>query len=196
MSRKRDKPYLSRHVPYSLSKRRRPLPSPQSDDAVSDDRKDFSSAKSPATVVVTGLPPDYSLLDMKSRFQIYGCISRTIMPQGGVAYVTFRSKDSADSAIAASLDPSFGITIDSKRVQVMLATDPVPLWREGVFRRDGSNLSSSSSKLVRAEIPLSKRGRGNNKLGSTIVNPRNNSRESGLDASFKGRKLIVYDDIL
>ena len=38
------------------------------------------------------------------------------MRHGGVAYVTFRSKESAEAAIAASLDPSFGISIDSKRV--------------------------------------------------------------------------------
>ena len=115
MSRKRDKTYHSRHHgPYRLSKRRRSPP--LSDDAVEYALADYSSSKSPATVVVIGLPQDCALLDIKSRFQIYGWISRTTMRHGGVAYVTFRSKESAEAAIAASVDPSFGIAIDSKRV--------------------------------------------------------------------------------
>ncbi|PSS13545.1 RNA recognition motif domain protein [Actinidia chinensis var. chinensis] len=194
MSRKRDKPYLSRHhAPYPLSKRRRPPP--LSDDAVAYDRTDDSSSKSPATVVVMGLPQDCALLDIKSRFQIYGWISRTTMRHGGVAYVTFRSKESAEAAIAASVDPSFGIAIDSKRVQVMWANDPAPQWREAVSSKDSPN--SSSSKLVRAEVPLSRRGRGN-KLGSAIVKPNNSNSnsDSGLDVPFKGREIVAYDDIL
>ncbi|XP_059643487.1 uncharacterized protein At1g27050-like [Cornus florida] len=118
MSRKRDKPYVSRHAPYSFPKRRRPLPTPQPDSAAADgDRPGNSSAKSLMTVIVIGISPDCSVLDLKSRFEIYGGISRTRMDPGGVAYITFRSKDAADSAIAASLDPSFGITLNSHRVK-------------------------------------------------------------------------------
>ncbi|XAR53241.1 hypothetical protein NMG60_11021709 [Bertholletia excelsa] len=189
MSRKREKPYFSRHVPYSLPKRRRPLPTP-----AFDQRLENSSAKSPATVVVTGLPHDCSLLDIKSRFQIYGSVSRTTMNSNGVAYVTYRSKDDAESAIAASVDPSFGITLDSKRVEVMWATDPIPQWREGVSRGDSQN-SSSLSKLVRAEVPLSRHGRGN-KLGSAIVNPRKDNGDSRPNLPFKGREIVAYDDII
>ncbi|XP_059648897.1 uncharacterized protein At1g27050 [Cornus florida] len=199
MSRKRDKPYLSRHSPYSFPKRRRPLPTPQPDSAAADDdRPGNSSAKSLTTVIVIGISPDCSVLDLKSRFEIYGGISRTRMDPGGVAYITFRSKDAADSAIAASLDPSFGITLNSHRVQVMWANDPVPQWREGVGKKD----SASTSKLLRAEVPLSRHGRGN-RLGSAIVNPRssnnnnnNNNNDSGLDVPFKGREVVAYDDIL
>ena len=75
----------------------------------------------------------------------------------------------------------------------MWASDPVPQWREGVSQKD-----TSSSKLVRAEVPLSRHGRGN-KLGSAIVNPRNNSTSDsskGLDVPFKGREIVAYDDIL
>ncbi|XP_058195305.1 uncharacterized protein At1g27050 [Rhododendron vialii] len=189
MSRKRDKPSSSsRPVPYSLPKRRRPLPP--------DPAENLPAAKSPATVVVNGLSPDCSLLDIRSRFQIYGDISRSTMLHGGVAHITFRSKDSADAAVAASLDPSFGITLNSKQVQVMLATDPISQWREGVSREDNPDSSSfSSSKLVRAEVPLRRHGRGN-KLESAIVNPRSNTGASGLDVPFKGREIVAYDDIL
>lgn len=91
----------------------------------------------------------------------------------------------------------------------MWASDPVPQWREGVERKEGL-----SSKLVRAQAPLSRHGRGN-KLGSAIVNPRDenngnttiknnennvivgNSRsDERLDEAFKGREIVAYDDIL
>ncbi|KAI7994799.1 hypothetical protein LOK49_LG11G01252 [Camellia lanceoleosa] len=91
MSRKRDKPYTSRHVPYSFPKRRRPLPPPHpsSPSATSDDCHQNSASKSPSTVQVTWATDDVP-----------------------------RHKDSTDS------------------------------------------FSSSSSKLVRAEVPLSRHGRG------------------------------------
>lgn len=112
MSRKRDKPsYTARHVPYNYPKRRRPLPP-----VTSEDPPENPSPKVSAAVVVTGLSQDCSVLDLKSRFEIYGSISRTRMDPTGVAYVTFRSSESAEAAIAASRDPSFGITINSSRV--------------------------------------------------------------------------------
>ncbi|KAM1417685.1 hypothetical protein ACFXTN_019524 [Malus domestica] len=64
--------------------------------------------------------------------------------------------------------------------------------------RDGS---SASSNLVRAEVPLRGRGRGN-KLASSIVNPRGggaagvDSSSSALDAPSKPREIVAYDDIL
>lgn len=214
MSRKRDRAQFSRQVPYSFSKRRRPLP-PKFDTtydlSLPDDNNPSvaagASTKQQMTVVVVGLPSNCSVLDLKSRFEIYGSISRTRMDPNGLAYVTFRSHNSAQSAISASLDPSFGITILSKQVQVMWATDPVPQWREGVAKREGM-----PSKLVRAEVPLSRRGRSN-KLGSAIVNPRdeintddsvnhdNNKKDggnivSGSNEAPKGREIIAYDDIL
>jgi len=54
------------------------------------------------------------------------------------------------------------------------------------------------SKLVRAEAPLSKRGRGN-RLASAIGNPKhgeNSSRSPVLEVPFKGREIVAYDDIL
>ncbi|PWA89909.1 Nucleotide-binding, alpha-beta plait [Artemisia annua] len=154
---------------------------------------------------VIGLSPDCSVLDLKSRFEIYGAISRTRMDSGGVAYLTFRMKDSAQSAIDASLDPSFGITLNSNKVQVMWANDAVPQWREGVKKKE---VSPSSSKLLRPELPLSRHGRAN-KLGSTIVNPRdeknntdtavNNENKSGrrvVNVPSRGREIVAYDDLL
>ncbi|GFZ21583.1 hypothetical protein Acr_29g0007450 [Actinidia rufa] len=77
------------------------------------------------------------------------------------------------------------------QVQVVWPNDPVPQWREAVSSKDSPN--SSSSKLVRAEVPLSRHGRGNN-LGSAIVKPSNS--DLGLDVPFKGREIVAYDDIL
>ncbi|KAK1437773.1 hypothetical protein QVD17_03571 [Tagetes erecta] len=185
MSRKREKPYFSRHTPYNVPKRRRPLPAdPPIDDDAFPEKQSSSAA-----VVITGLSSGCSVLDLKSRFEIYGSISRTRMDTDGVAYITFRSRDSAESAINASLDPSFGITLNSTRVQVTWASDPVPQWREGVKKA-----SSSSSKLLKPELPLSRHGRGN-KLGSAIVKPRDENND-GNNVASRGREIVAYDDIL
>ncbi|KAF5726797.1 hypothetical protein HS088_TW22G00479 [Tripterygium wilfordii] len=196
MSRKRDKPYPSRHVPASMPKRRRTLPPPV---AALDDGADKPSSRPqpPPALLVMGLSPDCSVLDLKSRFEIYGAISRIRMDRDGVGYISFRSKDSAEAAMAASLDSSFGITVDSKKVEVSWATDPLAQWREGVGR--GANKDNgSSSKLLRAEVPLRRHGRVH-KLASAIVNPRSGSNSSSVsvsDAPFKGREIVGYDDIL
>ncbi|BBG94190.1 Regulator of chromosome condensation family protein [Prunus dulcis] len=144
-------------------------------------------------------PPDCSVLDLKSRFEIYGAISRIRIDRDAVGYVTYRATDSAEAAIAASLDPSFGITLDSKKV--LWATDPLAQWRKGVGvgaeNRDSSNGSSSNSNLLRAEVPLRRHGRGN-KLASAIVNPRVAAADgsSALDVPAKAREIVAYDDIL
>lgn len=125
-NRKRDKPYFSRHVPASLSKRRRPHP-PRHDGGDDDggdviEDKPIQKPAPPPALVVSGLPAECSVLDLKSRFEIYGSISRIrIVDRDGLAYVMYRAKDSAEAAIAASLDPSFGITIDSKKVLSLLS---------------------------------------------------------------------------
>ncbi|XP_040863131.1 uncharacterized protein At1g27050-like [Glycine max] len=112
-----------------------------------------------------------------------------------VRYITYRTKDSADAAIVAGLDPTFGITVNSKTVQVLWATYPLAMWREGV---GNSRNKGSMSKLVRAEVPLSKHGRGN-RLASPIGNTKRSKDSSGssvLEVSFKGREIVAYDDIL
>lgn len=110
-SRKRNKPYFSRHAPYSFPKRRRPLPA-ATDDTV-DASSNAASKKEPKTVVVIGVPTECSVLDLKSRFEMYGPISRTRMEPNGMAYITFRSNDSAQSALDASRDPDFPISLHS-----------------------------------------------------------------------------------
>ena len=113
MSRKRETPYHSGQALHSIAKRRRPS-LPELAESAS------TKPSSPVVVLVIGLSPECSVLDLKSRFEIYGCISRIRIDRDEVGYVTFRSKDSADAAITASLDPSFGITIDSKKVLFIL----------------------------------------------------------------------------
>ncbi|XP_019170507.1 PREDICTED: uncharacterized protein At1g27050 [Ipomoea nil] len=215
MGRKRDRAYQSRHVPNSFPKRRRPLPPPVDADnavAANDDllpENSTGSAKLPTTVVVIGLTAECSVLDLKSRFEIYGAISRTRMDPGGLAHITFRSRESAVSAVSAAADAAFPITLHSEPVQVMWASDPVPQWKEGVAKNEGA--MGVSSKLVRAEVPLSRHGRGN-KLGSAIVNSKNKhnvdanssvQKPGGIASRlgvpfncFKGREIVAYDDIL
>ncbi|KAJ0039142.1 hypothetical protein Pint_23146 [Pistacia integerrima] len=193
MSRKRDKSYFSRHEPTSGPKRRRPLPPPRLPTA--DDEKPTAKPNPPPAVVVLGLSPNCSVLDLKSRFEIYGSISRIRIDRNGVGNIAFRTKESAEAAIAAALDASFGITVDSQKVQVLWATDPLAQWKEAVgVGADKDN--GSSSKLLRAKVPLSRHGRGN-KLASAIVNPKSsNDGSSALEVPFKGREIVAYDDIL
>ncbi|KAH9709351.1 hypothetical protein KPL70_013143 [Citrus sinensis] len=190
MSRKRDKPYPSRHDANSAPKRRRPLSRP-----AADDDKPYVKPLPPPAVVVMGLRPNCSVLDLKSRFEIYGAISRIRIDRNRLGYITYRTKDSAEAAIAAALDASFGITVDSQKVQVLWATDPLAQWKEAV--KSGANKDiGSSSKLLRAEVPLSRHGRGI-KLASAIVNPKTSGDgSSALEVPFRGREIVAYDDIL
>ncbi|OMO55129.1 hypothetical protein COLO4_36183 [Corchorus olitorius] len=197
MSRKRDKPYFSRHNPAYSFKRRRPLP-PHPPPPTEDEDKPAAKPTPPPALVVMGLPTNCSVLDLKSRFEIYGSISRIRINRDAVGYIAYRSKESAEAAIAASLDPSFGITVDSKKVQVLWATDPLAQWREGVGTGSNkANGSASSSKLLRPEVPLSRHGRGNKLASAIIVNPRSSDDGSSiLEVPFKGREIVAYDDIL
>ncbi|XVF02281.1 hypothetical protein REPUB_Repub04eG0162100 [Reevesia pubescens] len=195
MSRKRDKPYFSRQAHASISKRRRPMPSDRPP-LTEDKEKLASKPMPPPAVVIMDLSPNCSVLDLKSRFEIYGSISRIRIDRNAVGYITYRSKESAESAIAASLDSSFGITIDSKKVQVLWATDPLAQWRDGIGVGANKDNVSSSSKLLQPEVPLSRHGRAN-KLASAIVNSRSSDDGSSvLEVPFKGREIVAYDDIL
>lgn len=115
-------------IPSSTPKRlRRPDPTtPSVAVAVVDDDKDDaslykSSSSTSPLVMVTGIPSDCTVLELKSRLEMYGPISRTrIDAVDGAGYVTFRSADSAEAAIAASLDPAFGVSIRSAKVPPFL----------------------------------------------------------------------------
>lgn len=75
------------------------------------------------------------------------------------------------------------------------ANDPLAQWGVGVgINRISESRSSSSSKLLKAEVPLSKHGHSN-KLASTIVKPQASSG-STLEVPFQGREIVAYDDIL
>ena len=78
----------------------------------------------------------------------------------------------------------------------MWATDPLAQWRDGVgVGANKDNGPSSSSKLLRPEVPLSRHGRGN-KLASAIVNPRETDGGSSmLEVPFKGREIVAYNDL-
>ncbi|KAL3337015.1 hypothetical protein AABB24_029600, partial [Solanum stoloniferum] len=205
MGRKRDRTHFNRHVPYSFPKRRRPTPITDDPLPVPEDNSS-STKQQPATVVVIGVPSECSVLDIKSRFEIYGSISRTRMDPNGLAHITFRSNDSAQSAVEAAEDSSFPITLHSKPVQVIWATDHASQWKEGVMRKDELSTSTVASKLVKAEVPLSRHGRSN-RLGSAIVNPRDEDNDNAggnvrphvstrLVEPYKGREIVAYDDIL
>lgn len=80
------------------------------------------------------------------------------------------------------------------QVQVLWANDPQVQWRQGINVGVNKN-KEMSSKLLRAEVPLSRHGRGN-KLASTVVNPRKSNSSSRSDEPFRGREVVAYDDIL
>ncbi|CAN4094719.1 unnamed protein product [Withania somnifera] len=204
MGRKRDRIHLNRPTPSSFPKRRR-RSTPTTDD-VNNSTSSTKQQHQPASVVVIGVPSECSVLDIKSRFEIYGSISRTRVEPNGLAYITFRSNDSAQSAVDGAVDSSFPITLHSKPVQVIWATDHASQWMEGVMQKDELSTSTVASKLVRAEVPLSRHGRGN-RLGSAIVNPRDEDKDNAggnvrahvstrLVEPYKGREIVAYDDIL
>ncbi|XP_020087413.1 uncharacterized protein At1g27050 [Ananas comosus] len=146
-----------------------------------------SSAGAPSVVIVTGIPGDCTVLELKSRLEIYGPVARTrVDAADGVGYVTFRSAAAADAAVAASLDPARGVAIRSKKVFVVRASDPLQQWKTGV------GASPSLSKLLRRETPLSKHGRSNKKLNPNTTIP---SEQREPDLSFKGREIVAYDDL-
>lgn len=114
MRRKRDKPY---RTPSRISKRRRPwAPPPPSSETDEINDKPTAKLPPPPALLVTGLPSNCSVLELKSRFEIYGSISRIRIDKDGVGSVSYRTAESAEAAIAGSHEPSFGISIDSKKV--------------------------------------------------------------------------------
>ncbi|KAF9623813.1 hypothetical protein IFM89_005398 [Coptis chinensis] len=186
MGRKRDKPYFS-HAPSSSNfKKPRKNHSFSSfipeTPVIEEETKNPPQRQTTSMVLVHNLSNHCSVLNLKRMFEMYGCVSR-IRIDSGVGYVNFRAKESADAAIAASVDP--GIIVDDVKVNVSWANDSFPQWREGVALSIKERLSS---KLVQPEVPLSRHGRGN-KLGSGTVSPNKP------DISYKGRDIVAYDDL-
>ncbi|RWV82853.1 hypothetical protein GW17_00055610 [Ensete ventricosum] len=75
-----------------------------------------AASSSPSLVMVTGLPVDCTVLELKSRLEMFGLVTRTRIDVDGRGYVTFRSDHAAEAAIAASLDPTFGLSVRSRKV--------------------------------------------------------------------------------
>nr|DAD31145.1 TPA_asm: hypothetical protein HUJ06_009996 [Nelumbo nucifera] len=89
-----------------------------------------------------------------------------------------------------SIPPSVSSWIPIRyAVQVSWADDPLPQWREGIGL--SSSKERSSSKLLRAEVPLRRHGRGNRLSTGGSIKPG-----IGLDLPFKGREIVAYDDLL
>ncbi|KAF6164323.1 hypothetical protein GIB67_029206 [Kingdonia uniflora] len=177
MTRKRDNSYF--FSSQSLPKRSH-FTKPE-EPHVDDDEANKPTKPTSAMVEVTNLTHNCSVLNLKSRFEIYGCVSRLRVDRG-IGYITFRSKNSAESAIIDSSNPFLGIFVDDRKVQVSWPNNSIPQWIEGI---------RLSSKLLRPEIPLSKRGRGNKLGGTAPVSPKN-----VFDMPLKGREIIAYDDLL
>ncbi|PKU68345.1 uncharacterized protein At1g27050 [Dendrobium catenatum] len=178
-SSKRGKPNL----PSSLAKRIRLPPADGGAVELSASGQRGSSSSSPSAVMVTGLPSDCTVLELKSRFEMYGPISRTRIDENCFGYVTFRFDQAAEAAIAASIDPTFGIAIRTSKLQVVRASDPVTHWRIGVR-------SSSTSKLVRSERPLSRLGRSKKQIIPGTIAAKN-----GSESSYTEREIKAYDDL-
>ncbi|KAG0496957.1 hypothetical protein HPP92_001648 [Vanilla planifolia] len=176
---KRGKPV----APSFLVKRLR-FPANEGSEDLPDSGNQRSSAQQPHAVMVTGLPVDCTVLELKSRLEMYGSISRIRIDVNCVGYVTFRSDVAAQAAIAASLDPAFGIVIRSNKILVVRASDPLIHWRLGVG-------SFTSSRLVRAEKSLSKLGRTKKLIipGTTTVT------KNATELSCKEREIKTYDDL-
>ncbi|CAL9149502.1 uncharacterized protein At1g27050-like isoform X1 [Musa acuminata AAA Group] len=177
--RKRSK---SDPFPASLSKRlRRQL---QPDTSEGDPAAAAAPASSsPTLVMVSGLLADCTVLELKSRLEMFGPISRTRIDVDGRGYVTFRSDHAAEAAVAASLDPTFGLSVRSKKVLVVRASDPLPI-------KTGVKISLPS-KLLRAEIPLSRLGRSK-KLNPGMSTESTKNRSKSPHAS---REIIAYHDL-
>ncbi|PKA57377.1 Uncharacterized protein AXF42_Ash013564 [Apostasia shenzhenica] len=176
---KRSKPTLS----SSMAKRLRPPPVDVG--GIADPFPAvLRSSPSSSAVMVTDLPHDCTVLELKSRLEMYGPISRIRIDVNGCGYVTFRSDQAAEAAIAASQDPAFGIAIASQKVLVVRASDPMTHWRIGVG-------ASATSKLLRAAKPLRKHG-----TSKKQIIPGASGTENGQAyVSYTEREIRAYDDL-
>ncbi|KAM0836849.1 hypothetical protein ACQ4PT_062048 [Festuca glaucescens] len=129
-------------------------------------------APQPSSVMVAGLPPECGVMELKSRLEAYGPIARTrIEAAAATGHVTFRSAAAAASAIAASLDPDCGITIGSKKVLVVQASE-APNEQKSVVQSDPADAT--------------KNGVGDASAILSRLGPR---------AIHKSREIVAYDDL-
>jgi len=163
-----------------------------------DEAATFKRSKSNNAMVYVGnLCPETSVYELKCRFERFGSISRAkIVDKSGHAFVTFRSKESAEAAIRAALD-SHGIIIRNKRLLVSWANDSLPPWKMGT---EVSKLSKDVlSRKVPSKIPHGREGRGGNRavvLAAATAAAGLVRGNTSADAILHGREVVSYDDLL
>ncbi|KAJ1285663.1 hypothetical protein BS78_03G295100 [Paspalum vaginatum] len=122
--------------------------------------------------MVAGLQPGCGVLELKSRLQAYGPIARArVDGPAATGYVTFRSGAAAVAAIDASLDPDGGITIGSKKVLVVPASE-APKDSKGTVR-------SSHDTMVK----------------TVIANSASPTSKVAPGVTYKAREIVAYDDL-
>uniref|UniRef100_A0ACD5WLG0 Uncharacterized protein n=1 Tax=Avena sativa TaxID=4498 RepID=A0ACD5WLG0_AVESA len=131
-----------------------------------------AAAPQPSSVMVAGLPPGCGVIELKSRLEAYGPVARTrIDATAATGHVTFRSAAAAMAAIEASLDPECGITIRSKKVIVVQASEG-PNDQKSVVQSDPAGAT--------------KNGAGDASSILSRLGPR---------AIHKAREIVAYDDL-
>ncbi|XP_078436782.1 homeobox leucine zipper protein [Wolffia australiana] len=139
-----------------------------------------------AEVLVSNLPPECTVLELKSRMEMFGPVARIRIDSGqGIGYVKFRTLEHAQSAVDAAGNPRLGVEIGSQKVQVRLDSDAAP-------ELPPTLPVSRQSKLVSPELPLRRRGRVNRLL----IEGRLNFGNSESNTNHSGRQIVGYDDIL
>ncbi|KAL6616163.1 hypothetical protein ACP70R_038433 [Stipagrostis hirtigluma subsp. patula] len=129
-------------------------------------------------VMVAGLPPGCGVLELKSRLEAYGPIARTrVDSAAATGYVTFRAGAAAVAAIAASLDPDGGITIGSKKVLVVQASEAPrnPKIIVGAADPEGRSSHAATKK--------------------SAVDDSAKSAKAAPEATYEAREIIAYDDL-
>ncbi|WOK93368.1 hypothetical protein Cni_G02065 [Canna indica] len=66
--------------------------------------------------MVTGLPYDCTVLELKSHLEVYGPISHTRIDVDCCEFITFCSNHDTEAAISVSVDPTINVSIHSKKV--------------------------------------------------------------------------------
>ncbi|KAF8663887.1 hypothetical protein HU200_055225 [Digitaria exilis] len=137
------------------------------------------AAQQPSSVMVAGLPPDCGVLELKSRLETYGPVARArVDAASATGYVTFRSGAAAEAAIAASLDPDCGVTIGSKKVLVVQA----------------SEVANNSKGMVGAAHPAGRSSHTATKNNAYDDSCFLSSKEAA-GVTYKTREIVAYDDL-
>eukprot|EP01018_Ginkgo_biloba_P018093 Gb_16046 [translate_table: standard] len=181
----------------SLKRGRFAPPVHKTDEKPETTEKELNKDRHNSMVFVGDLNPETTVSELKSRFEGFGSISRVkIADESGYGFVTFRARESAESAIRAAVDP-YGIEIRNKRVLVSWANDPLPQWKIGI---GVSKLNQDVlSKELPSKVPHGREGRGGNRatvLAAAAAAAAGIRERNNKDAVYKGREVVAYDDLL